>query len=1383
MSVKRFGLTVLLCCCWLLSWSVNYRFRHIASSDGLPHQQVEALAQDAKGNIWMGTRNGLARYDGYDIRSYFHEDADSCSLNHNFVIRLFVDGNGRIWVCTQRGICRYRPETDDFRSYDTGGIVNSVVQQHSGRIICGGMGLWVYDEQADCFRSQESTSGYFVASMTVDDADNVYVATNRSVFCYDAALTRVTSLDAILQPDFLTGTDDILPIFYDSQGRLWLGRNGEGVMTMDGHGRVEVLSPAMISNGIVRVIAEDAQQRIWLGTEKGVTIVHPDGHIEIVRHRFDDPYRLSDNAIYSIISDVDDNIWIGSYFGGVDVLLSNNKQFQWLEPGLQGGQIHGKVPRQMVETEPGVFWIATEDGGLNIYNRQAGTVTLFDRLPQLGTNVHSLYYDRSRGEMWIGTFRSGLFRYNLRTGAARRYNFTNGLKSNSFFSIACQQNGRLWFATTKGLYYYDGETDQFKMLGDNTLDNQFVYTLFVDAEDNLWVGMCQYGLYRIASADNRITYWQKAAGGLRDNYVTSLYRQPGSNRLWIGTNNCGLQYMDLEKDSFESIESDMLLPHITVCSIISDVKGRLWVSTSQGLYQYSMDTETLMRYTTESGLPTNQFNFSSALATSDSLLTFGTVNGMISFNPLTLSSRKGPLTVHLKHLLVNNQEMTASVEGSPLKGEFDETQSLTLSYDQARLFSIEYGVIMPGNTTSIEYQVRLDGIDKDWRNVGSERKFTGYKLPPGTYQLFLRANDANEGWDDCPVKALRIVVQPPFYRSKPAYLLYLLLLCALAYVAYRLFSIREKERSAVREANMERDKIEAIDKAKFDFFTNISHELKTPLSLIVAPLRSISRQQLDESSNRHLDMAIKNTRKMESLINELVTFNKVETDSFPFYVQKGNPLQFIEMILYPYHEMAGERGLTLTSEFEDNGEEVWFSPSYVEHIVSNLLSNAMKFTPSGGRIMVKGSITESTSAPSPTSPNAAYLCLSVQDTGIGIAKEEQGRIFNHYYQTKRGYNADNSGWGIGLSLVQRLSEIHKGRVSVESEPGHGAKFTVWLNVSDSAFPTASYLNEDKTIVPLSEYKFSSTLSDIDEFNTRHSTPTTQSPTPGTLLIVDDNRDLLDFLSNYFSSKYTVLTASNGREALEIARTEAVQMVVSDVMMPEMDGIELCRQLKGDVHTSHIPVILLTAKSEQDDVAIGYKSGAEAYVSKPFDPQILELQVNNIMQLLQTRQQEIVDELDVPSALNSQPSTLNSSPSAPNPQPSTLNPQLSTLNFHHTTLLSEIDKTFIRQLNEVIEQHIADSDFAIADITSQLAISRSLLHTKMKSLTGMSMGDYIRKRRLYLACQFLREGYNVSETAYRTGFSDPSYFSKAFKKQMGVSPTEYINVSVQPNEQS
>lgn len=1338
MRIRTIALILLFMLCnYTQAGGVNYRFHHITSENGLPHQQVEALMQDDKGNIWMGTRNGLAVYDGYGIKTYFHHTEDPLSLKHNFIKSLFMDSKKRIWVSTQEGICRYRPATDDFASYPSvRGYIPAFAEMKNGTLVCGGNQLFVYNETDDSFSTIPSLGYSYVISMTTDQKDNLYVATNSSIFRYNSDLTKITQLDTSLYADFLTGVDDIIPMKIDYAGNLWIGRSGKGVMKVNRtNGQTTVYEAKEISDGVVRVFMEDEEHNMWLGTERGITIIHADGEIEILQQDFQQNRRLSDNAIYTIISDSEHNIYIGSYFGGVDVLLNNKNSFSWYEPGYSPKSIYGKVPRAIIEPYPGLFWIATEDNGINIFDSHNGTFSKFEDVPAIGTNVHSLYLDKDTQDIWIGTFRKGLYRFNLNTKQSRSYDLGNGLKSNSVFSIARQRTGKLWIATTQGLFYYDPAKDRFLVVNNQQLNKGFIYTLLVDRSDNVWVGTASNGLYRIDGKNETVKEWRKnRQNGLKDDYITCIY-QDIKGTVWIGTNNNGLQYIDLKSDSIHSLGKDngTLLSLCTVCSIIEDPFNHLWISTSQGLYRYSSKNNAIVRFTTENGLPTNQFNFSSALLAQNGIMLLGTVDGLVTFDPAKLKGKRGPFEVHLKNLIVGNQTMNAATENSPLIDELDRSESIVLTYEQARSFSIEYGVIMPGNISSIDYQVLLEGIDREWRDVGKERKFTGYNLPPGTYRLHIRANNSNEGWEKCPVKELKITVNPPFYRSFWAYMAYTAIIILIAIAIYRLFSVRIREKNAVKIAQMEKSKIEEIDREKFEFFTAVSHELKTPLSLIMAPLKSISRQKMSDASEKNLDLAIKNTKKMEDLINELVTFNKIETNNFPFYIQKGNPLDFLQLAIAPFAELMYEKRIVFEVELENNGEDVWFSPSYVERIVDNLLSNAQKFTPEGGSVAVKARIAT-------FEDPFTYLHIEVSDTGIGIAKEEQENIFRRYYQTKRGYNANSSGWGIGLCLVKRMVELHKGTVSVTSEPGKGSTFTVDLNVSAKAYNDKCLIGEDKTIVPLTEYKFSIPTTEHDSGESLH---------PGgiynnsrfSILIVDDNIDLLTFLRDYFSTNYNVLTATNGEEALEIACEKSVELVIADVMMPGMEGTELCRRLKQDMATSHIPVILLTAKSETEDVVLGYESGAEAYVSKPFDPKILELQVNNIIQLYKSRQTEIV---------NAEGNDIGA------------------------TSLGELDKDFIMKINSLIDENLANNDLSVADITQKLSISRSLLHTKMKSLVNMSIGDYIRKKRLQKACQLLKDGWNVSETAYRTGFSDPNYFSKTFKKHIGISPTEYIN---------
>lgn len=1314
----------------------QYKFSHLADEQELPHQQVEALLQDASGNIWIGTRNGLACYNGYSIRNYFHEEGNPSSLNHNFIHYLFLSADHNIWIVTDAGLCRYNPETDSFKSYEKfNGRVSCVTQTKSGKILCGSNQLYVYDKNEDKFTAYPSFDNSYILSIAVDNKDNVVIVTNSTIFRYDATLTKITRPYQNLYEEFLTGADGIAPTFYDHKNRLWIGRNGKGVLCVNPDGTTHVYEASQISDGIVRTIVEDEHNNIWLGTEKGLTVIHPDETVEIIQSEFGSSGLLSDNAIYAILCDNRDNVWVGSYFGGVDILHRGTSVFNVSKPGVSENNIRGKVARCIVETTPGVYWIATEDGGVVIHDSVKGTFSPFTAIPQLGTNVHSLYFDKQENVMWIGTFRNGLYCYNLSSHSTKHYLESNGHNLNSVFGIARQKNGNLWIATTLGLFKYDAATDGFVGTGNNILDNYFIYCLAADRQGNMWVGTAAFGIYRI-DAKGKITNWTKTDDNsqIKDKHITCIF-QDSHGDIWFGTNNNGIQYF--HNNEILTLRNDILPDKSCICSINEDKQGCLWISTSWGLYRYSLKNGIMSRFTIDDGLPTNQFNFSSSLLTSNGEMFFGTVNGLVRFQPSKMSVSSNPLTVHFFHLDIKNHPVRVGDEDSPLSKVLDLTKEVELSYDQASFFSLEFGVIMPGNNASIEYQIWVEGIDKTWHSTGLERRFSGYKLSPGTYILHVRANDNSREWAECPERVIIIKVRPPFYRSTVAYIIYFILLALIIYGAYRMSLARMRERNAVSIANMEKEQFERLNQAKFDFFTSVSHELKTPLSLIVAPLKVIAKQQLSEEARKNLDIALKNTRKMDGLINELVTFNKIETDQFPFYVQKGNPLEFVRLDALTFRELAEEKSIELSVFCENNGEEVWFSPSYVERILNNLLSNAVKFTPDGGSVNVKASIVTI------DTDDETYLKLQVSDTGIGIAPEELDNIFGRYYQTKRGYNVNNSGWGIGLSLVKRLTDVHKGNIHVSSEPGKGSTFTVLLNVSGDAFPKDSYITDDKVIVPMSEYKFSPSMNSFIGDESLQSPLADNGDDKTKILIVDDNSDLLGFLHTYFSHNYNVLTATNGREALDIAHNEQIQLVVSDVMMPEMDGVELCSTLKSDMQTSHIPVILLTAKSQPDDVVAGYKSGAEAYVSKPFEPEILELQIKNILALQKDRQTEIVNSDE---------------------------PEVATSN------LTDLDRDFIKNINDVIERNISNSDFAISDITRELLISRSLLHIKMKSLMAMSTGDYIRKKRLDRACQLLRNSHSVADTAYKTGFSDPNYFSKVFKKVYGISPSEYINNS-------
>ncbi len=455
----------------------NYNFTHLNSNNGLSHNQANSIVQDEEGYIWIGTRNGLAKYDGYSMEVYYHEQTDSCSLCNNFVQKLYTDSRGRLWALTPFGVCRYRPETDDFKCYnDFSYNIGTITETADRRILCGGDALLLYDEKKDTFSHVAFDPGYVVSMVTGSNGD-VYLSNNSAIYRLDSSLTKYTQLTSSHYTDFITGIDGIIPLYIDSADNLWVGRNGKGAAKINlSDNTITVIGRETLPDNTVRVITEDSQRRIWIGTEKGVCVMKPDGTADVLQYDPYNTYSLSDNAIYSIFSDRSGNVWIGSYFGGVDVLPKPNSQFTWYRMGNKEGDLRGKAVRMIAEPSPQELWIATEDGGISIFDKEKNSFSFFDKIPEAGTNVHCLYYDERDGDIWIGTFRKGLFRYNLKTRRYKQYLMSHGLTSDAIFYIAVQRNGTMWVATTQGLRYYDRDNDEFCITGNDILDRYLLYS-------------------------------------------------------------------------------------------------------------------------------------------------------------------------------------------------------------------------------------------------------------------------------------------------------------------------------------------------------------------------------------------------------------------------------------------------------------------------------------------------------------------------------------------------------------------------------------------------------------------------------------------------------------------------------------------------------------------------------------------------------------------------------------------------------------------------------------------------------------------------------------------------------------------------------------------
>ena len=1295
--------------------SERFQFNHLTATDGLSHQQINGLAQDEEGYIWIGTRNGLGRYDGYRIRNYYHS-SDPRSLRHNFVRKIFPDSKGRIWILTISGLCRYMPETDDFKYYGMDADFAAIAEGKDGSVLCGGEGLYVIREETDSLERLEFTEGY-VISLACGRDGGFFASTNGGVFQCDAVGGVWRRMDEAMYGDFINGLDAIMPLFVDRRGLLWVGRNGQGVMTVN---PVTGTSEIRLRTGTVRTIAEDGNYRIWLGTSEGIVVMDTDGTSKRICQEAHRSSSLSDNSIYSILPDRDGNIWVGTFFGGVNLYVPDRHPFSVPSPEHDEESLGGKVVRMMAETEEGTLWVATENGGLLLMNRKTGETRRFRGIPDLGSNIHSLYHAPGSCEMWIGTFRNGLFRYRLGNGDWKRYLPADGLGSDAVFHINADRKGTLWVATTQGLVYYDDMSDSFKNIGDATLDSNFTYVIFPDSSGDLWIGTTRYGLRRISGDTGIITpvNVDTSPFKLNDPFVTCICEDKSGNML-VGSNNSGVQVLNTGDGRDAVLSADFsTLANATICAIVPDVKGNLWISSAIGLYRRDAETGELARFTTADGLPSTQMNLSSWHVSDDGEIYFGTVNGLFSFRPekiLPAYPRIAP--VRIIKVTANGKELYPRDSTGLFAGGMDGVKPINMPYSLSRTIDIEYGVIMPGTADRMRFQARLEGEGSEWRDMGSERRITLFNLSPGTYTLQLRASSASGGWDKAPVNRFTFVVSPPFYRSAAAYLVYIFVAIVIAVGAIRFYLIRTRERRALAEARLEKENEIKMNRAKSEFFSMMSHELKTPLTLIGAPLRNMARNKdLPSDVHADLNLAVTNAARMEEMVNNLLTFNKVQQGEFPFVIQQGDPTRVIRLIGAQFAAHALEHGLIFDMDCKDmppgKQPEMWFSKAYLEHIIGNLLSNAIKFTPRGGRLRLCSCVgLESGDTPT--------LTVKVVDTGCGIAPEEIGKIFNYHY---RGEVSDNGGWGIGLALVKVLVEKHGGNIGVESRLGEGSRFKVVLSLCRNDLCGATSCPDAKGCAyePKGE---------------------TSCGSGQTILIVEDNEEMLGFLTRVLGEHYKVLNASNGEVALNMARTQPVDLLLSDVMMPVMDGLELCRQIKEDFATSHIPVVLLTARGNGEKMIEGLEHGADAYMTKPFTPYGLELQIRNLLHSIKAR----------------------NAATASDPE-----------NARERVDLTELDKNFLERLNELVTENIANSDFSVSDLTVALGVSRSLLYAKMRALTSMAPADYMRCKRLELGCTLLRNGHTVSETAYATGFTDPAHFSKMFKKRYGISPSDFGN---------
>jgi ligand-binding sensor domain-containing protein/signal transduction histidine kinase/DNA-binding response OmpR family regulator len=1321
--------------------ALNFRFSHITTDNGLVHNHVTCIMQDNSGLMWFGTKNGLCRYDGYEIKIYQHNTNDSNSLNHNFIHSIFQDRQKRIWIGTENGVCRYLPNQDAFVQYPAPAAqVTSFAQNNESTLFCSAGMLYYYREQQDEFLpvkipAPERKNITGTNTLHVDRNNWLWIGGNAGLTGYNPDFSESKVVNILSPGKSHTGNDHVNTLFIDLKGVIWIGKNGNGIVSY--HPQTSEVrfytDVAGLPSLLIRSITGDPHGRIWFGTEKGISVLQNDGHFRNIQQDLSNRFGLNDNAIYSILRDRSGNMWAGSYFGGINVLYYDFEQFTYYDAGDNETELRGKAVRQIIGNEDNnSLWITTEDGGLHKFDKQAGDFTRLAHPLIKSDNIHSLLIDDEHN-LWIGTFWGGLTRYNLKTKQFSLFNSDNSLlPDNCIFCLFQDKNKTIWMGTSSGLCFLNKKTGKIERVENDLLKNAFIYHIAQDCNGNFWIGSRMSGLIFFNSEQNVARNWnvQKGANALSDNFVTFVLVD-SENRIWVGTNNGGLYEYRVATDDFRSFRREGLIREQCICALLEDDNGTFWITTNNGLFCYNPATAETQKYTTENGLPTNNFNYVSAYKGEDGTIFLGTVHGMISFDPHNIHQEIDFPNIILSRLIIGNETMRPNAHNSPLTTALDNTSRIELNHTQARFVRIEYAGIALGHSQEINYAVKMEGLNSDWQNVGTQRQIVFSRLPAGKYIFKVKAALSK----NASVRQIEIVVHPPFYTSIYALILYVLIVIALVYFTLKFYYHRLKEKNEIRVNMLEKEKLEEMNRLKHDFFTNISHELKMPLTLIMAPVRQmLSEPDVNEKTRRNLDLVLKNSNSLMNLAKELIDFNKLEANHLQIKLQKGNPLDFIQEICNRFQALACEDEVDFTVEIENLEEEVWFSLSIVEKVINNLLSNAFKYTPQGGKVKLHAAITDGENG-------RLMLKIAVSDTGAGISAENKEKIFNAYYQANDILPSKRPGWGIGLTITKGLVQQHKGEIYLESEPGKGSTFTVLLDVSPGAFPLKNRieLRADQLYLK-KKYNYSSIIS--EEQLQLLPKNTAGNSSKNKILIVEDNGKMLLFLAGIFEEKYEVRTAKNGIEALESVEKALPDLLISDIMMPGMDGFELCRRIKSSLLTSHIPVVLLTAKTGEENVLRGYELGADAYIEKPFNPPSLLLLVKNLLNTRDNNRRQFKESVTANIGVIAQ---------------------------------NKYDEKLLNDIKKCVDDNISNEDFCVNDIIRTVGISRTMLHVKLKSMLDMSIGDYIRNIRIDRAKELLLQGDNISDTAYATGFADPNYFSKCFKKQTGKTPSEWKEV--------
>ncbi|MGJ8761353.1 MAG: hybrid sensor histidine kinase/response regulator transcription factor [Polaribacter sp.] len=1377
----KWGITFILSLCTFFCVHIeaqnktqNFNFETI--KEGISKVGIYTIIQDNYGFIWIGTNgSGLYKFDGLDYTSYKFMQEDATSISSNLVFSSYLDKDNNLWVGTEDGLNLYDRDLDQFKKISVGLLDNANISvlsilESRGNLYIGTRlnGLFKLNLKTNKIQRIACKDNSRPAINSIQKIKNgtIFLGTSLGLRKLDTLNSTILKPKKIEDSNTLNFAIPIQTLLVDNDNNLWAGSYTKGVFKYQfKDDNIVDFSQFPITEKRILSLVELADKTFLFGSEND-GLFHMDSNGALIKNYLynkKDKNSIRSNSIWSLFVDKSKRVWMGYYNNGVvvsDHLFDKFDNIESLENNpnsLQIGSVTG-----IVRDAHDKLWITMDGGGIDVFDIKTSKVDHINKANDkaysglTSNHIQTIFID-SKKNIWAGSWDNGI--YVLKDGFKNITNIniksSNGkLFSNAILSFAEDKDGVIWIGTFyTGVYSFNPKTHvltyhnshEFAKHGIPTSD---VRKILVDNDGSIWLGTT-IGLFKInnnqgvLSVKSFVNQLAKSNNNQRSStHILSLY-QSTDNYLWIGTRGAGLCRYDKTKDEFKWFNKFSGLNEENIASIIEDKKGDIWVSGNAGITKLDLKTSEVVNYTTNDGLLSDDFNFNAVLRDDEGKLYFGNYKGVDFFNPKDLSTNSSVPSLYLTSLKIFNKDVIPNEENSPLTKTITETSSIEFNHEQS-VFTIQYTGINYTRPEKNKYAYYLEGLEKSWNYVGNQRSATYTNLDYGDYVFKLKAANNDGLWNEKPLE-LKITILPPWWKSNLALATYVLLFGFGVLLLNKITRSRIKEKELIKNERTQRIQQEILNKNKLQFFTNISHEFRTPLTLILNPLKDMMRDKtlnLPEKVKSKHSTIYRNSDRLFRLINELMDLRKLEFDKVRVRASELNLVDFTKNIVLFFKEEASNRNIFLTLDTEMSLIKTWADQNMLEKIIFNILSNAMKVTPDNGVINVNLiDNDEDYILPLISSTKAVKVVeIVISDTGKGLEEDQVDKIFERFYQVESLNKTYYGGTGIGLEVVSSFVNLHKGKIEVTSKIDEGTTFRIILPKGKEHFTKDEIKSfKAESDLPKKEINFipENKISGSEELEEIEKTTSKKY----TILVVEDNTELRNYLKTELSKTYKVLLANNGLEGLKIAEKSFPDVILTDVIMPEMDGFEFCRRIKTDIKTSHIPLLMLTAKARIDDRIEGIEHGSDAYMTKPFDMRLLTLRLSQLI----TSRKLIFDKYfsEVSGA-------------------------------KENTNATSIDKEFINKVLAYIGENISNSSLSVEELANELNLSKSQSYRKIKSLTGQTPNELLRRIRLERAYQILETGSAfISEVGFKVGFSSASYFTKCFKAHFGMLPTEVV----------